>query len=94
MLKRWYKSSEESESCALADVYPKLSGGKLDGSLPIPEEYLGAVCEVLHTYKINNGYYNYIIIITNKINNKCLPLLQSYFENRRMNNKLNLYGLI
>ena len=44
VLKPWY-GCVINESCTLSDVYTEFSSGKLDGSLPAPDEYLGTAVE-------------------------------------------------
>ena len=44
VLKPWY-GCLIPESCTLSDLYNEFSGGKLDGSLPLPDEYLGATVD-------------------------------------------------
>ena len=44
LLKLWY-GCVINESCTLSDVYTEFSSGKLDGGLPVPDEYLGAAVE-------------------------------------------------
>ena len=44
VLKPWY-GCVINESCTLCDVFTEFSGGRLDGSLPIPAEYSGTAVE-------------------------------------------------
>ena len=44
-MKPWY-GCVINESCTLSDVYTEFSSGKLGGSLPVPDEYLGTAVEV------------------------------------------------
>ena len=44
VLKQWY-GCVINESCTLSDVYTEFSSGRIDGSLPLPDEYLGTAVE-------------------------------------------------
>ena len=44
ILKLWY-GCVISESCTLPDVYTEFSSGRINGGLPVPEEYLGTAIQ-------------------------------------------------
>ena len=44
ILKPWY-GCVISESCTLSDVYTEFSSGRIDGGLPVPDEYLGTAIQ-------------------------------------------------
>ena len=44
VVKPWY-GCVIVNSCSLSDLYYEFSGGQLDGSLPLPDEYLGTTVD-------------------------------------------------